>query len=125
MKRFPRMILIAALLGAAAFSQAGANGSSKEASDRMSIELTFDRNKGKIYALYSRALRTNPKLEGKIVLQIDIAASGTVTNCRVNSSELNDPALEAGICSHVRSIQFAPLKSATSIEKPIDFFPAA
>jgi TonB family protein len=112
------MILVAALLGAATLSNA-------QTPDRRSIELIFDRHKGALYALYGRALRNNPKLEGQLVLQIDIAASGAVTNCRVKSSELNDPAFEAGICSRVQQFQFEPGKAATSIEKQIDFFPAA
>ena len=118
MKRFPTMILIAALSGAATFANAGT-------SDRESIEVAFDRNKGKIYAEYVRSLKTNPKLHGKIVLQIDIAASGAVTNCGVKSSELHDPDLEGRICARVRQIQFGPRESAISIQKPIDFFPAA
>jgi periplasmic protein TonB len=115
MKRFTT-ILVAVLLGAAAISKAG---------NDPSIERIFDQNKGKIYAEYARALKANPKLQGKLVLQIDIGTSGAVTNCRVKSSELNDPALEAGICSRVRQFQFGPRNAPTSIDKPIDFYPAA
>jgi outer membrane biosynthesis protein TonB len=125
MKRIPMMILVAALLGAAAFSHAGTKASNEQVQDRESVELTFDRNRGKIYAEYARALRSNPKLQGKLVLRIDIGTSGAVTNCRVKFSELNDPVLEAGICSRVRQFQFGPRNAPVSIDKPLDFFPAA
>lgn len=89
------------------------------------IALVFDRNKGAIYALYQRALRTNPMLQGKLVLEFTIASSGEVTRCRVVSSELHDPALEREIVARVMLFRFEPEKvDPTTATKPIDFFPA-
>ena len=34
--------------------------------------MIFDRNKGAIYSIYNRALRQNPTLQGKVVLQLTI-----------------------------------------------------
>lgn len=99
--------------------------SGKAARSREEIELIFDRNKGAIYALYSRALRARPELQGKMVLEFTIAPSGEVTMCRVVSSELNDPELENKIISRVRLFRFEArdVESVTTT-KPIDFFPA-
>jgi TonB family protein len=99
--------------------------SGKAARSREEIELVFDRNKGAIYALYSRALRENPALQGKLVLEFTIAPSGDVTMCRVVSSDLNDKMLEEKIVARVRLFHFEP-KDVESITttKPIDFFPA-
>ncbi|HEY6517277.1 MAG TPA: AgmX/PglI C-terminal domain-containing protein [Steroidobacteraceae bacterium] len=98
----------------------GAAGRSEE-----EIAVVFDRNKGAIYALYQRALRTNPMLQGKLVLEFTIAASGEVTRCRVVSSELHDPALEREIVARVMLFRFEPEKvDPTTATKPIDFFPA-
>ena len=99
--------------------------SGKAARSREEIELIFDRNKGAIYALYSRALREKPDLQGKMVLEFTIAPSGEVTMCRVVSSDLNDPELENKIIARVRLFHFEP-KDVESITttKPIDFFPA-
>jgi periplasmic protein TonB len=99
--------------------------SGKAARSREEIELVFDRNKGAIYALYSRELRDKPELQGKLVLEFTIAPSGEVTMCRVVSSELNDPDLERKIIARVRLFRFEP-KDVESITttKPIDFFPA-
>src|SRR5581483_1842552 len=77
------------------------------------------------YALYERALRMNPTLQGKLVLQFTIAPSGVVTRCRVVSSELHDPALEHEIVARVMLFRFEPEKvDPTTATKPIDFFPA-
>ncbi len=102
------------------------SGSSGKASrTREEIELVFDRNKGAIYALYSRALRERPDLQGKMVLEFTIAPSGEVTMCRVVSSELNDPELERKIVARVRMFRFeAKDVEPVTTTKPIDFFPA-
>jgi len=99
--------------------------SGKAARSREEIELVFDRNKGAIYSLYSRALRVKPELQGKLVLEFTIAPTGEVTMCRIVSSELNDPELEQKIIARVRLFHF-DAKDVESITttKPIDFFPA-
>ena len=99
--------------------------SGKAARSREEIELVFDRNKGAIYALYSRALRDQPELQGKMVLEFTVAPSGEVTMCRVVSSELNDPDLEKKIVARVRLFRFEARDVETiTTTKPIDFFPA-
>lgn len=99
--------------------------SGKAARSREEIELIFDRNKGAIYALYSRALRDQPDLQGKMVLEFTISPSGEVTMCRVVSSELNDPDLEKKIVARVRLFRFEAKDVETiTTTKPIDFFPA-
>jgi TonB family protein len=92
---------------------------------REEIELVFDRNKSAIYALYTRALRDRPALQGKVVLEVTIAASGEVTDCRVVSSELNDAELERKLVARVRMFRFESRDVATmTTTKPIEFFPA-
>jgi periplasmic protein TonB len=99
--------------------------SGKAARSQEEIELEFDRNKGAISALYSRALRERPELQGKMVLEFTIAPSGEVTACRVVSSELNDPELERRIVARVRLIRFQARDVASiTTTKPIEFFPA-
>jgi protein TonB len=99
--------------------------SGKAARSREEIELIFDRNKGAIYSLYSRALREQPELQGKMVLEFTISPSGEVTMCRVVSSELNDPDLEKKIVARVRLFRFEAKDVETiTTTKPIDFFPA-
>jgi len=104
---------------------ATSGGGGKAARSREEIELVFDRNKGRIYSLYARALRDNAELQGKLVLEFTIAPSGEVTMCRVISSELKDPELERKIVALVRLFRFDPKDVDTvTTTKPIDFFPA-
>lgn len=102
------------------------SGSGQKASrSREEIELVFDRNKGAIYALYNRALRDNPALQGKIVLELTIAPWGEVTSCRVISSELKDSELERKLIARVKLFRFEERDvEAVTTTKPIDFFPA-
>lgn len=99
--------------------------SGKPSRSREEIELVFDRNKGAIFALYNRALRLDPTLEGKLVLRLTIAPSGEVTFCEVVSSELGDPELERKLVQRVKLFRFeAKDVEAITTTKPIDFFPA-
>jgi periplasmic protein TonB len=104
---------------------ATSGGGGKAARSREEIELVFDRNKGRIYSLYARALRDNAELQGKLVLEFTISPTGEVTMCRVVSSELKDPDLERKIIALVRLFRFDPKDVDTiTTTKPIDFFPA-
>ncbi len=114
----------------AGIGQAGAgasrSGSSGKASrSREEIELVFDKNKGAIFALYNRALRQDPSLEGKIVLRLTIDPNGTVSFCEVVSSELGDPDLERKLVQRIKLFRFESRDvEAITTTKPIDFFPA-
>lgn len=104
-------------------SRSGTSG--KASRSREEIELVFDRNKGAIFALYNRALRQDPSLEGKIVLRLTIAPNGTVTMCEIISSELGDEALERKLVQRVKLFRFESRDvEAVTTTKPIDFFPA-
>ncbi len=99
--------------------------SGKASRSREEIELVFDRNKGAIFALYNRALRQDPSLEGKLVLRLTIAPSGEVTFCEIVSSELGDPELERKLVQRVKLFRFeAKDVEPITTTKPIDFFPA-
>lgn len=99
--------------------------SSKASRTREEVELIFDRNKSAIYALYARALRDNPALQGKVVLEVTIAPSGEVTECRVVSSDLGDADLERKLVARVKMFRFEARDVAPmTTTKPIEFFPA-
>ena len=92
---------------------------------REEIERVFDSNKGAIYTLYNRALRTNPALQGKVVLSITITPDGRVSHCEIVSSELGDADLEQKLVQRVMLFQFeARAVETVTLTKPIDFFPA-
>jgi len=100
-------------------------GSGKAARSEEEIATIFDRNKGAIYSIYTRALRDKPELKGKIVLELTISPGGDITRCEVVSSELNDPDLERKLVARIKLFRFeARDVGVITVTKPIDFFPA-
>lgn len=87
------------------------------------LSLAFDREKGKIYALYVNALKDHPTLEGRVDLVIDVAKTGEVSGCRVKRTTLVAGAFPENICTIVRQLKLQPRDAAWTSTKPIDFFP--
>ena len=111
-------------LGAGGNRTARAGGSGKASRSAEEVALVFDKNKGAIYALYTRALRDTPAMQGKVVLELTIAPSGDITGARVVSSELNDAEFERKLIARIRLFKFDAKDVATlTTTKPIDFFP--
>jgi hypothetical protein len=98
--------------------------SGKASRSREEIEMVFDRNKASIYNLYNRALRNDPALQGKLVVQLTIVPTGEVTDCKVLSSELKNDELERKLVALIKMFHFESrdVESITTT-KPIDFFP--
>jgi TonB family protein len=117
---------VAPTAGEAPANDVQRSGRSSQASrTREEVELVFDRNKSAIYALYARALRDNPGLQGKVVLEVTIASTGEVTACRVISSDLGDADLERKLVARVKMFRFEARDVAPmTTTKPIEFFPA-
>ena len=95
------------------------------ARSREEIEMIFDQNKGAIYALYNRALRRDPTLQGKMVLRLTIEPSGAVSMCEVVSSEIEDEEMQRKLIKRIKLFRFEQKDVARiTTTKPIDFFPA-
>ena len=100
-------------------------GSGKASRSVEEIKLVFERNKGSIYAIYNRALREEPGLQGKVVLKLTIAPSGGVVDCRLESSELRTPELEAKLLARIRQFDFGSKDVDQMIVTwPVDFLPS-
>ncbi len=89
------------------------------------IKLVFERNKGAIYAIYNRALREEPGLQGKVVLELRIAPSGEVLDCKIASSELLASELERKLLARIRQFDFGAKDVEPMIVTwPVDFLPS-
>jgi periplasmic protein TonB len=109
--------------GAGGLMQRGGDGKASRSIEE--IRLVFERNKGAIYAIYSRALREDPTLQGKIVLELKIAPSGQVLDCKIVSSELKDTELERKLLARIKQLDFGAKDVALMIVTyPIDFLPS-
>ena len=100
-------------------------GSGKASRSIEEIKLVFERNKGSIYAIYNRALREEPSLQGKVVVKLTIAPSGGVVAVTVESSELKTPELEAKLLARIRQFDFgAKDVDQMVVTWPVDFLPS-
>jgi TonB family protein len=100
-------------------------GSGKASRSIEEIKLVFERNKGAIYAIYNRALREEPSLQGRVVLELKIAPSGQITDLRIVSSELRAAELERKLLVRIRQFDFgAKDVDAITVTWPVDFLPS-
>jgi periplasmic protein TonB len=112
-------------MGASGQGATRAGGSGKASRSADEIALVFTKNKGAIDAMYARALRDNPALQGKVVLELTIAPSGEITAAHIVSSDLGDKEFESKLLARIRLFRFEAKDVATlTATKPIDFFPA-
>lgn len=76
---------------------------------REQIRRVFDRYGGRMQSAYVRARRKNPALQGTVVLDLEIAPSGKVSNVEVKSSELSAPDLEQKLRIIVKTMDFGKM----------------
>ncbi len=91
------------------------------------IQIVFDRYKSSFYRLYNRELRNDPTLRGQMVLRLTIEPDGSVSMCKLQSSDMDAPDLATQVVNRVRTINFGTKDGvqALTIVYPIDFLPAA
>ncbi|MBU2886226.1 AgmX/PglI C-terminal domain-containing protein [Gilvimarinus agarilyticus] len=70
---------------------------------------------------YRRALRSNPALQGKIVLKLVINPDGSLADVVIVSSGLNDPELEAKVLARVKLISFPAREDVVVTSKQYTF----
>jgi protein TonB len=88
------------------------------------VRRVFDANKGAIFSIYNRALRNDPNLLGKVVLELVIEPDGSVSTCEVLATELTDQELLARVMRRVRLFDFGARDVAvTKISYPVHFLP--
>ncbi len=89
-----------------------------------SIRRVMDRNKAALFAIYNRALRRDPLLQGKLVFEMVIDPGGAVTKIKLVDSELSDRQLTSKILSRIRLINFgAEDVERTRVNYSFDFLP--
>jgi outer membrane biosynthesis protein TonB len=91
------------------------------------IQIVFDRYKSALYRLYNRELRRDPTLRGQLVVRLTIEPDGTVSMCRLETSDMGAPDLAQQVIERIRGFDFGAKEDvvAMTIIYPIDFLPAA
>lgn len=88
------------------------------------IRAVLDQNKGALYAIYNRALRSNPSLQGRVTFELVIEPNGAVSSVKIVSSQLKDPELENRLVARMKMISFGAEKvSSIKTRWAIDFLP--
>jgi outer membrane biosynthesis protein TonB len=88
------------------------------------IRRIMDQQKGGIFAIYNRALRQDPSLQGKFVFEMVIEPDGSVSDIRLVSSELRDNELTGKILARIRMIDFGTANVLrTRVNYSLDFLP--
>ncbi len=111
----------------AGFRPPGITGTAAAHSLRSSAVITrvVNQRKAGIGDIYRKYLKTNPKLEGKLVVRFDVAASGAVTACSVVSSTLGNAALEQAVCDRIMTWRFPPIEEGeVTVVYPFVFYSA-
>jgi protein TonB len=72
-----------------------------------SIRKVFDADKGATYAIYRKALRSGPSLQGKVTVKLSIDSNGGVSNVERVISELNSEDVENKLLRRVKLINFS------------------
>ncbi|MEN8263896.1 MAG: AgmX/PglI C-terminal domain-containing protein [Nitrospirota bacterium] len=112
---------------------AGLGESSRPLSDGLApgrtdeeIQIVFDRYKATLYRIYNNELRRDPTLRGKILMRITIEPDGSVSMCKVESTDLASPGLVKKIVERIKRFNFGPKEDVERITilYPIDFLPA-
>lgn len=100
-------------------------GSKKASRSSEEIAQVFDANRSAIDALYARAVREKPDLQGKVVVKLTILPDGTVESCSIDSSTLGDEEFEKKLLARIKLFRFPASDVAKiTVTKPLDFFPA-
>jgi len=91
------------------------------------IQIVFDRYKASFYRVYNRQLRNDPTLRGQMVLRLTIEPDGSVSMCKLQSSDMDAPELADQVVKRVLTINFGAKEGvkALTIVYPIDFLPAS
>ncbi len=106
-------------------SSSGGSGGGGGIRSSDEIERVFQRNKGGIFNLYNRALRSNPSLAGQVVFELTISPTGQVTKVAIVSSELGDEKLERKLVLKIKKFKFTKANVAEmTVTYPIEFLPS-
>ena len=90
---------------------------------QMQLRRVFERNQSRFDRIYRKALRSNPALEGTVMLGITIASNGEVSDCIVKSSDLQDSKVERRMVSTCKMLAFDESVKEDTFEMPLTFAP--
>ena len=76
--------------------------------DEKSVATVFRRRRTAVQRCYEQALRGNPGIQGKVVIQFTIGQAGRITKISVKSDTTGEPSIARCIVSRVKGWRFEP-----------------
>ncbi len=89
------------------------DGAAASGRDSRSLMAVVERYKSGIKFCYDNALKKGPQLQGKITLQMDIEADGSVRGLVVQQDGVGDGAMQRCICTQIGSWRFPAIEAGT------------
>lgn len=91
--------------------------------DREEVRLIIRKNLNSIKTCYDDGLKNNPNIQGKIVIEWDLASDGSVSKAAVKSSELKSETVENCIVNKIKALKFpaSPTGTIANISYPFSF----
>lgn len=97
-----RVVVILFLFFSTHLAFAGSSG------QKQAIRATVRENLATVKGCYTDAIKRNPNLAGKVVLEWDVDDTGAVKRALVKSSTLNDAATETCMIDKLKATRFTP-----------------
>lgn len=92
--------------------------------ETQSIRKVLDANKGAIYAIYRKAFRSDPSLQGKLTVKLQIDPDGSVSKVELVFSELDSLDVEKKLMNRIRLINFGEQAvTQTLLDYSFNFLP--
>jgi TonB family protein len=92
----------------ASTGSASSGSSSSGRAHSEDIDRTIKTHMTRFRSCYQRQLQRNPRLEGRVVMQITIDASGSVSSAELAESSLSDSVVEKCIADELLRLEFPP-----------------
>jgi len=87
-----------------------------------SVMAVIQSQQGRIMYTYTKYLRTNAELRGKVSIDITIEPDGTVSNAGVVESTMNQPDFDREILNILRRLRFEPVpEGSVTVNLPFVF----
>ncbi len=80
----------------------------EKGTDREEVRQVIRKHTTEFKNCYSEGVKKNPSLEGKVVIEFDIADNGSVSKAAVQSATLSDEAVQSCIISKIMTMKFPP-----------------
>lgn len=87
------------------------------------IQAAIQQQLPKVRSCYERQLKSDGDLRGKMVLSMNVSASGTVSRAKVKGDEIGNDNLTACVVREVQGFRFPAGSETIAVEYPVNFKP--